>query len=86
MHFIVDWYSLWSIGDYFADNLGVHVLFAGADVKFRVPILSRVMTLWGATRASAKAIKCTLQIPFPHNTLLLGVDGIAGMFYGINQE
>jgi hypothetical protein len=45
------------------------------------------MTWWGCTRVlSAQAMKHTLQIPFPHNILLHSVAGIAGMFYGIDQE
>lgn len=82
----IDRYNFWGLGKYFHDNLGSRVLFAGADVIFHVPLLRRVMTWWGCTRASAQTMKQTLQIPFPHNILLLNVDGIAGMFYGINQE
>jgi 1-acyl-sn-glycerol-3-phosphate acyltransferase len=79
-------YTYWGIGKFFRDSLGSSVLFAGADIIFRVPLLRRVMTLWACTRVSAQAMKHTLQIPFPHNILLHSVDGIAGMFYGIHQE
>lgn len=80
-------YTYWGIGKFFRDSLGSSVLFAGADIIFRVPLLRRVMTWRGCTRVlSAQAMKHTLQIPFPHNILLHSVAGIAGMFYGIDQE
>ena len=79
-------YCLWTIRRYFIDKHGISVFFTGADVIFQVPIWRRIMTWWGCTRVSAEAMKKTLQIPFPHNVLLLSPDGIAGMFYGIEHE
>lgn len=84
---IVARYDFWYIRRYFIDKLGIAgLLFAGADVIFRIPLLRRWMTWWGCTRASADAMKNTLQTPFPYNILLLPVDGIAGMFYGNRAE
>ena len=65
---------------------GCKFLFTGADVIQYLPLLRRVMAWWGCTSVSAKSMTKRLQLPFPHNALMLQVGGIAEMFYGIDCE
>lgn len=78
--------GLWEIRRYFLDKHGMIMLFTGADIIFRVPLLRRIMTWWGCTEVSASVLKANLQRKYPYNLLMHQPDGIAGMFYGLEQE
>lgn len=79
-------YGLFILRRYFLDNWNMTMLFSGADIIFHVPMLRRCMTWWGLTKVSRNALSQTLRLPYPHNILMFQPDGIAGMFYGLDQE
>ena len=78
--------ALFGLRRYYEEHHDMTMLFSGADVILHVPFLRRLMTWWGMTRVSKHALKETLGLPFPHNVLMFQPDGIAGMFYGLEQE
>mmetsp|Transcript_55649 Transcript_55649/g.65033 ORF Transcript_55649/g.65033 Transcript_55649/m.65033 type:complete len:331 (-) Transcript_55649:19-1011(-) len=65
---------------------GISLLFSVADIIFKIPIVRRFMTAWGATCVSESALKTNLKLPSPHNVMMVQPDGIAGMFYGLRHE
>ena len=84
-------HSLFGIGyglllEHFQDEYGIEFGFTGAEIIFQLPIIRRLMTWWGLTGVSAKALKTALTQPYPYNAVMLQPDGIAGMFYGLQHE
>mmetsp|Transcript_56147 Transcript_56147/g.136018 ORF Transcript_56147/g.136018 Transcript_56147/m.136018 type:complete len:485 (-) Transcript_56147:3-1457(-) len=65
---------------------GMTLLYTGADVLFRVPILGRFMTWWGLTKVSKHALMANLKMRHPYNMIMIQPDGIQGMFYGLDHE
>eukprot|EP00927_Polykrikos_kofoidii_P081058 TRINITY_DN78190_c0_g1_i1.p1 TRINITY_DN78190_c0_g1~~TRINITY_DN78190_c0_g1_i1.p1 ORF type:complete len:345 (+),score=29.65 TRINITY_DN78190_c0_g1_i1:58-1035(+) len=65
---------------------GIHIVSAGADAVFKVPLLRRVMSWWGLTRVSKASLRASLQRPYPRNVTALAPGGIAEMFYGLKEE
>ena len=78
--------GLFALRRYFSRRYGSNMLFSGADVIFKLPILRRLMTWWGLTKVSRSSLKETLSLPYPYNILMFQPDGIAGMFYGLEDE
>eukprot|EP00931_Biecheleriopsis_adriatica_P011379 TRINITY_DN112470_c0_g1_i1.p1 TRINITY_DN112470_c0_g1~~TRINITY_DN112470_c0_g1_i1.p1 ORF type:complete len:333 (+),score=43.09 TRINITY_DN112470_c0_g1_i1:83-1081(+) len=67
-------------------EFGITLVSAGADAVFCVPFLRRVMTWWGLTRVSEKALRHSLVQDFPRNAVAISPGGIAEMFYGLREE
>jgi 2-acylglycerol O-acyltransferase 2 len=62
------------------------LLFTGADILFKVPLLGRLMTWWGMTKVSKHVLVRSLTLEYPCNLLMIQPDGIQGMFYGLDHE
>ena len=65
---------------------GTICLFTGADIILKIPLLRRMLAWWGCTSASAGAMRKNLQLPWPHNAVMLQPGGVAEMFYGTESE
>ena len=84
-------HSLFGIGyglivEHLQNKYGMEFFFAGADIIFKIPFIRRIMTWWGLASCAAPVLKENLKLAYPHNALMLQPDGIAGMFYGLEQE
>lgn len=79
-------YAFWLLYNYFKETYKIRFMYTGADVLLWIPILRRIHSFWGMTSVSYKPLKQNVQLPYPYNTLMLQIDGIRGMFYGIHDE
>ena len=80
--------AIFPLRKYFQDHHdGMTLLYTGADVLFKVPILGRFMSWWGLTKVSKHSlIENLTKLNFPYNMIMIQPDGIQGMFYGLKEE